>query len=490
MKRREFLRQSVLATSFAFPSLNALCFAQDKLERKGAAKKIIVVGAGLAGLSAAYELTQAGHEVTILEARAQPGGRVRTLREPFSDGLYAEAGAMNVFDNHNWTMKYIKLFDLALDPVVPSNLASLLYLRGHRIEVKQGQSIEWPLDLTPDEKRLGRGGMWEKYVGPALKEMGNPSAPDWPSDSLKKYDRMTFFEFLRKQGASPDAAALLGLGGIGGLGDGAQSVSALNLLRESVHRAIMKKAYKIRGGSDFLPRAFAARMADKIRYGAAVIRIEQDARQVRALYLQAGAHAKLEADYLVCAVPFSVLRHIEISPQFSAEKQKAIEQLLYTSVARIYLQTRRRFWIDEGFSGSATTDLSNMLIYDGASTQPGTRGILETYMTSARARQITAMKQAERVNAAMESAQKVYPGIRQHLETGVSKCWDEDEWARGAYAWFKPGQMTSLMPHVAVPEGRVYFAGEHASSLPGWMQGALESGNQVARDVNNATQTA
>ena len=486
MKRRDFLKQSAVAAAFTLPSLKVAAFCQDKLERKGPVKKIIIIGAGLAGLSAAFELTQAGHEVTILEARARSGGRVHTLREPFSDGLHAEAGAMNVFDNHDWTMKYIKLFDLTLDPILPSNLASLIYLRGRRMEVKRGQNMDWPLELTPDEKSLGQRGMWEKYVGPALKEMGDTTASNWPPESLKKYDQITFFEFLRRQGASPDAAMLLGLGGLGGLGDGVQSVSALDLLRESIHRAMMKKGYKIRGGSDLLPRAFAARLADKIRYGAPVVRIEHDTRQVRVVHLQAGARTSLSADYLVCAVPFSVLRHIEISPRFSTEKQKAVEQLLYTSVARIYLQTRKRFWVDEGLSGGATTDLSNMMVFDGASNQPGTRGILESYLAGPQARQVTAMKEAERVSSTLGWVEKVHPRIRENFEVGVSKCWDEDEWARGAYTWFKPGQMTSLLPHVGRPEGRVHFAGEHASSLPGWMQGALESGNRAAREVNDA----
>ena len=486
MKRRNFLKQSAIATAFTLPSLKAVAFSQDKLERKGAAKKVVVVGAGLAGLSAAYELVQAGHEVTILEARGRPGGRVHTLREPFSDGLHADAGAMSVNESHNWTMKYVKLFDLTLDPVVSSGRAYAYYLRGRRIVVKPGQSFEWPLDLTSEERRLGARGMRDKYFGPALREMGNTSGPDWPSESLKKYDQMTFFEFLRRQGASPDAATLLGFGGLCWLGDGMQSVSALDMLREEAHRAMMKKGYRIRGGSDLLPRAFAARLADKIRYGAPVVRIEHDTREVRAVYLQAGARTSLAADYLVCAVPFSVLRRMEISPRFSPEKSKAIEQLLYTSVTRVFLQTRKRFWVDEGLSGSATMDLSNTLIGDRSVNQPGTRGILDSYMAGPQARQIMAMNESGRISSTLGLVEKVHPLIRQNFELGVSKCWDEDEWARGAYTWFKPGQMTSLMPHVGRPEGRVYFAGEHASSDPGWMQGALESGNQVAHAVNNA----
>ncbi|HKQ73093.1 MAG TPA: flavin monoamine oxidase family protein [Blastocatellia bacterium] len=486
MKRRDFLKQSAIAAALTLPSLKAITFSQDKLERKGPAKKVVVVGAGLAGLSAAYELIQAGHDVTILEARARPGGRVHTLREPFSDGLYAEAGAMSVDENHNWTMKYIKLFDLALDPIVASGLAYTYYLRGRRIVVKPGQPFEYPLDLTPEEKKLGVRGMREKYLGPALKEIGNAAEPDWPSESLKSYDRVTYSEFLRGQGASPDVATLLGFGGIGWAGDGVQSVSALDALRDAAFRAKAKKGYRIRGGSDLLPRAFAARLADKIRYGAPVVRIEHDAKQVRVVYLQAGAHASLAADYLICATPFSVLRRLEISPRFSAEKQKAIDQLPYTSVARIFLQTKKRFWVDEGLSGGAITDLSNMLITERTSNQPGTRGILDPYLAGPQARQVMAMKEAERISSTLGIVEKVFPNIRQHFEVGVSKCWDEDEWARGAYTWFKPGQMTSLMPHVARPEGRVYFAGEHASSAPGWMQGALESGNLAAQAINNA----
>src|SRR5262249_42165072 len=92
--RREFIKRAMMAASFSISPLPTLTANQPRLERKGAARKVIVIGAGLAGLSAAYELSQAGHEVIVLEARARAGGRVRTLREPFADGMYAEAGAM------------------------------------------------------------------------------------------------------------------------------------------------------------------------------------------------------------------------------------------------------------------------------------------------------------------------------------------------------------------------------------------------------------
>ncbi|HWS99757.1 MAG TPA: FAD-dependent oxidoreductase [Pyrinomonadaceae bacterium] len=488
INRREFLKSSGLAAvALSACPLSVTARGQDKLGRKGEPKKVIVIGAGLAGLAAAYELAQAGHAVTILEARTRAGGRVYTMREPFSDGMYAEAGAIYVPDSHDWTMRYVKLFELPVDPVMPRDLSSLFHVRGKRIQVGRGQATEWPLELTGEEKRLGRQGMREKYISSVLKDAGDAAAPDWPPAQLKKYDRVTFSEFLRAQGASPAAVALLRLGYLDLWGDGIDSISALGLLRDIAHRRYMKQSYAIRGGSDHLPKAFAARLKDKIRYGAPVVRIEHDARGVRVVYSQAGAHRTLAADRLVCAVPFSVLRHVEISPRFSAEKQRAIEQLPYTSVARVYLQTRSRFWLDEGLTGQASTDLPIMSVYDRTENQPGTRGILESYMAGPQARRVTAMKENERVGFTLGQMEKVHPAVREQFEGGASKCWDEDEWARGDYAWFKPGQVMELLPHIARPEGRVHFAGEHASAWPGWMQGALESGNRAAREINDAS---
>ena len=217
------------------------------------------------------------------------------------------------------------------------------------------------------------------------------------------------------------------------------------------------------------------------------MRIEQHTQGVKAIFRQAGAYHTLTGDYLICAVPFSVQKSIEVAPAFSVEKQRAIEQLPYLSASKIFLQSKRRFWVDEGFSGFATTDLPVSQVWDTTYGQPGTRGILQAFPISLHSRRITAMSESERINFALEQVDTIYPGMRNDFEGGVTKCWDEDEWARGASAYYKPGQFSSLLPHVARPEGRIHFAGEHTSVwIDGWMQGALESGSRVAREVNDA----
>jgi len=488
VNRREFLKSSLLAAT-ALPCLHPVIAAasQDAIRRTGAAKKVIVIGAGLAGLSSAYELAQAGHEVTVVEARTRSGGRVWTLRDSFPEGLYAEAGATNVFDNHEWTMKYAKLLDVTLDPMGSTGGgASIYHIRGKRIVIKRGSPVEWPLELSPEEKGLGRGALWAKYVEPALKELGDLEAADWPPAPLKRYDGMSFAEFLRRQGASPGAVEILRLGLADQLGEGADAVSALNLLREAAPRAVVKQSFSIRGGSDTLPRAFAARLGDRIHYGAPVVKIEHDAAGVRVVCSREGSRQTFAADYLICAIPFAVLRNVEVSPGFSPEKRQAIAQLGNTSVVRVFMQTRKRFWLDEGLSGAATTDLPIMTAYDKAHYLSGKRGMLEAYVAGERARSLALMTSGARLNFTVGQMERILPAIREHYEGGASVCWDEDEWARGAYAWFKPGQMESLLPHIARPEGRVHFAGDHTAPWPGWMNGALQSGARAAREVNQA----
>src|SRR6266436_9133845 len=210
--RREFLKFGLLAASAQFAPPRSWSFTPQALSHAASPKKVLVVGAGLAGLVAGYELTQAGHDVIILEAQLRPGGRVQTLREPFSDGLYAEAGAARIPDNHDLTLHYAKHFGLTLVPFYPNKLARVFVLTGKRIPVQPGTDLnlfQVPFELTPEERRLGLSGLVQKYLGGALRAMGDPSLPDWPRGPAKAYDNISMPEFLRQQGASHGAIELL-----------------------------------------------------------------------------------------------------------------------------------------------------------------------------------------------------------------------------------------------------------------------------------------
>jgi monoamine oxidase len=474
MNRRDFLAVA------AFASTTLAGCARPS--RQAQPKKIIVIGAGLSGLACGGALTEAGHDVTLLEARDRPGGRVETLREPFADGLHAEAGALFVPSHHDLTLRYVRLAGLSLEPALPLFEARLVYARGRRIVTNWASGPQWPFALTVEEEKLGFGGMWKKYIGEALAEPDSPARQE-------AYDRMSALEFLRSRGASPEAIALLRLGYLDMMGDGIESYSALQMLRRlAPYEDVVEPAtYRISGGSDLLPKGLAGSLRTRIRYNSAVVRIEPGATAVAVVVSANGTLQRLQADRVICTLPFSVLKHVQVSPQFSEEKRRAIDELPYTSVARVFMQFRRKAWTSENLYLMTSTDLPMKWLFEHTVNQSGSRGILEAQAFGADARRLARMPEGDRIDFAMSQVERVFPGAREDYEKGTSKCWDDDPFSRGAFPFFRPGQMLALTPHLARPEGRVHFAGDHTSASPGWMQGAIESGLRVAREVIETT---
>jgi monoamine oxidase len=193
------------------------------------------------------------------------------------------------------------------------------------------------------------------------------------------------------------------------------------------------------------------------------------------------------ADRVVCTIPFTVLRRVNIDPPFSAGKRRAIEELPYSPVVKGIVQSRRRFWVDENLSATAFSDLPINSVFHRSVNQPGTRGLLESYTVGASARALGKLTESERVATITSQMTKLFPSLADLAEGGISVVWEHEPWARGAYAYFAPGQMASLGPHLQTIEGRVHFAGCHTSAWPGWMQGALDSGRRAANEVIEAT---
>ena len=455
LTRREFLARSAGAAAMAIAARPMRSTAQTP-------QRIVVIGAGLAGLCAAFELVTAGHDVTIFEARERPGGRVLTLREPFADGLYAEAGAMTISSSHTLSIHYAERFELPLVEVKGPTGAFITHIRGERVN-------------RPVSAR--------KYFGEALAASAGADAADWPPASLRGLDAITVGELWRKNGAPEDDLAVLRLGFLGLLGDGIDAISALNGLRETALRLPGDRHFRIDGGNDRLPKSFAAKLRERIHYGAPVVRIAQDAASVRLSVKDASGVHQVSADRAICAVPFTTLRDVAVSPPFSPLKQKAIEEALSTAVTRTFLQCRTRFWTASGLSGGASTDLPVASLSHVTGDQPGPRAILESYTGGANARRLAAMPLPDRLEFVVDQSSRIFPDLRSQFEGGTSVSWSTDPWAKGAYAWFKPGQLPLLPPRADAAEGRVHFAGDHTSALPGWMQGALASAQRVVQEI-------
>jgi monoamine oxidase len=494
LTRRSFLKHAAW-TAPALAILPRLATAAA-VETSAAARpgvpprKVIVVGAGLAGLAAAWELVQSGHDVTVLEASHRPGGRVWTLREPFADGLYAEAGAINFAASFHQANRYAEAFNLkVVNPKPPAKpLGGVEYLEGRRVEITS-QNPEWPIELSPAEKGLGLFGMYQKYFFPTAREMGDPTDPAWRLDQWTKYDQMSLAEFLRSQGASEGAIKLMAANVP--FGYGWNEVSALHRLISDVALFPVDKPTPPRffeGGSDRLPDAFARNLRERTWYRAPVTKIQQDDGKVRVVFQHLGNEQALDADYVVVAAPVPALRNIQFTPELPAARRQILTGLEYTPVTRIYVQTRRRYWAERGFGGQSGTDLPIQLVNEQPAIRADdqTRGILECHMKGPDAVRIGALDEAAQIAFAVENLEKLHPGIKDYVEGGTSVSWHEDPWIGGGYAWWKPTQFASWMPELAKAEGRLHFAGEHTSALARTQEGALESGNRAAREVNEA----
>ncbi|PXX54770.1 monoamine oxidase [Nocardia tenerifensis] len=452
---------------------------------------VIVVGAGLSGLAAAYELTKQGTRVTVLEASDRPGGRTWTYRQPFADGLHAEAGAMTVTEHCSYTMHYLR--EMGVD-TAPSDLVDTdfsYYRNGVRIRPDKIDEHAEALGLHEDERHLTVADLFARYVTKFNENIGSEvSALDWtPTPKLLELDQISVRRILADRGASPAAISLIEPLFLEMRGGELESASAMAWARyESSPRSFSTadaQWYKVEGGTDLLARAMAEKIKDQILYRRPVVRITQSDREAQVTFLDRDRLQTLSADRVIVTAPFSSMRRLNLSMAgLSAAKHAAIRKLKYVSVLRIYLQMRKKFWPEQRLMLSTDTPICT--VRDATPQQPGPRKILECWLTGWPAQAAASMSEDERVNFALREAESMLPGARENFELGASVAWDNEPYAGGAYVLPEVGH-SELMEHTRSPEGRIHFAGEHTAFEPngGSMNYALESAIRVLLELSS-----
>ena len=452
--------------------------------RDGKRHRVVVVGAGMAGLVAAYELARAGHDPLLLEARQRVGGRVYTMREPFAPGLYAEAGAMRIPLAHKLTLACLERFGLNVKPFTTHNPNAYCHLFGRRLRLAEFEADPDLLggELAEHDRGLTSGARWEGLLTPFAQRIEKDGDAAW-SAIVAQYDGYSTREFLEEQGWSEAAIELFGLVANQ---EALMNACFLELLREEVGRYYTDMV-RIDGGADQLPNAYLPALRDRIRFGARMIALDQSETGVTVHYQTAAGRTHVQGDYAIVTIPYPVLRHVEILKPFSHAKRRAIRQLRYDASAKIFFQCRRRFWEDDdGIVGGGTvTDLPiRNVYYPDAGKATGRGVLLASYTWSEDAQRWGSLSPDERIVQALENVAVIHPQVKEEFEVGASKMWHDDPFAGGAFALFEPSQQSLLYQHIIAPEGRLHFAGEHASLCHAWIQGAIESGLRAALEVN------
>jgi monoamine oxidase len=381
-------RRAFLKTGFGLAGAMLAGANFSLAQVSGPKRKILIIGAGLTGLSAAHSLRKLGHDVQIFEARDRPGGRIHTLRD-FTGGQYADAGAARIPQNHQLTHAAVREFGLSVADFYPTS--------GKFVRLKNGRS-----------ESIG----WDDFAeatGPVM--------------YLEKPDHWK----------------------------------------------------RIVGGTDQLPRAIALTLQAQISYKAPVSAISTGPKDVT-IRLQSGDSVR--GDVVICTVPVPLLKQIAITPALSPAKQQLIETAKYDAVVRVFLETRDRFWTKQNFNGFGFGERVDE-IWESSFGQPGQGGILQSYNREPYAATLSQMPESERHNAVAASMEKLFAGLASQTVSVHSKCWSLDPWSRGAWAHLGPDQKKVLLQ----PENRIFFAGEHLSDNPSWMQGALQSADQVVERI-------
>jgi monoamine oxidase len=465
---------------------------------------VAILGAGIAGMTAAFELTRAGYRCTILEARRRAGGRTWTLRRgdvveeidsrqrcEFSAGeeMYLNPGPARIPQQHQALLSYCKQFSVALEARVNENRNAFF----QSDKAFEGKPIRQRQFISSS-----RG-----YIAELLAKAVNQHALD---DALSTEDQHRFLAMLRNFGSLDQSYEFKGSERLGysewpGAGDRPgvelpplalpdllKPVFAYFQLNWSELIDFAPTMMQPKGGMDQIAKAFEARVGSMIRHGAEVTAIKREGAGVRILYREnARKDARaLTADYCLCTIPLSVLRGIE--SDLSTEFKQAIAAPDYGAAVKIGFEAKRRFWEEDEqvYGGISWTDDDTTQIWYPSTGFHGKTGILLGAFTwnNARAERMSALSPSERLKVALASGAKLHPAYARDLTHGISVAWAKMPYNRGAWVdWTKE---TRAAAYATLNRGEppIYLAGEHLSYVTAWQEGAVLSAHAAIKTID------
>lgn len=429
--------------------------------------KVIVAGAGLAGLTAARALDADGAQVVVCEARARVGGRVHTIRDRFTKDQHAEAGADLIEESQQ------EVLDLAHElRVQPERILrrgwGFYGVDGHgRRKVYVAPStFERAARLLKTEIRDYRlaGERWDSPVGRLL---ARRSVAEW---------------FAKLETEKTLASGLRGLRGFF-LAD-PEDLSLLALVEQFASDGAPgdEKMFRLRGGTSRLPEAMAKTLSGRVLLNTVLRRVSQNDQSVRVSIEERGTSHELRGDFLIIAMPASTVRDVHFDPSLPEDQHRAIEKLRYGAATRLLLQFDRRFWRHRGRPWAFGTDLPIGAVWDANEEQRGPSGIVSLLAGGRASAELQEILAREGERGVCERL--AWLGRPTRLLASYSVAWESDPWSRGGYAFFDPQFDPGLRPWLSRPAGRILFAGEHTSDREqGYMSGAIESGKRAAVEI-------
>ena len=479
LTRRSFIKKSSatasLLTVFPYSTLTSTFNITDD-------NRILVIGAGLAGLSCAYELDRAGYNVMILEAKSHPGGRVRTYRDNFADNLYAEMGAEYVDSSDKHVKKYCEQFGLS---ILPAKQYDGIYVRNRHIYMKDVKSgmARLPFDGTIEGKLFGQEVKYiQKWIDLAKKE-------GTANEKIQALDKISVEQLLKQGGAPKDIIHLYTYLNATESTTTPSKMSALSMVLSHIKTSGFSENTvegRILGGNDQLPKGFAKRLGSKIKYNHAVKSVITTSDGIEVHLSGHENNNTIKAAKIVFAIPTTILKNIKVYPGFSKEKSQTIQNQSYGHVMKIAMQFQQRFWENSDSIGQRIfTDTPLRRVYHFSIDQPGPRGILLSFTSGSDAQKLGGLSEKNRMKISKESCKNIWNNSNDFWENGISKYWNEDKWIKASYSLKGVGQ-NDYRKILAKAENPFYFAGEHTAINYASMDGAIESGIRASDEIKMA----